>query len=483
MTALSKETLPGRWVGIGGSILFFLCIAIYAFTNLYIVLAVPFVLAVLMLAVLNLKSFYWFFLLTIPFSFTIYFFNNALSTSLPDEPLAWVLLAITLFIAAYHAQRFPEWFFRNPITLVIALQLLWMMVAVIFSQDIFLSLKFAAARFWFVNAYFLFPVLILKEKKDFRKAFLILLIPITLHAVFVFCWHYTKHFNFWESNKVVRPFYFNHVDYSTVLSMLFPLLFTAWKLSKGKKLLRGLIGITILFYIPAIYVAAARAGMLAVVFAFFIGFMIHKKKVNIVMPVCYALMLAGVFFLAHNNYFIKFHFNKKYNATQPTFMDAVTGMFTGKDMSSMERFYRWIAAVRMSEARPITGVGPNNFYDYYKPYTVSMFATWVSRNDERSTTHNYFLYMLVEQGWPAMILYAILIALLFARAQKVYHQTDDPFYKHVVLGCAMLLAAGFVNNFFSELIETHKVGALFYISISCIVIIDRLTKDKQKKLT
>lgn len=476
---LTNEIIAKRWIGIGGSVLFFLCIAAYAFTNQYLILAIPFVLALLALAIINLKSFYWLFLLTIPFSFTIYFFNGALSTTLPDEPFAWLLLGITICLAAYNYRKFPEWFFRNSITLVIVLQLVWMLVAVAFSEELLPSIKFALARIWYINAYFLLPVLVFRKKKDFKKAFLILLIPITLHALFAFGWHYTKHFNYWLSNKVVQPFYFNHVDYSTVLSMVFPLLYVAWKLSKGRKILRWILGLTILFYIPAIYVASARAAILAVFFAFFMGFMIRKKKATWVMPTSYALLLGLVFFLAHNNYYIKFRFDKKYNATQPTFMDAVTGMFTGKDMSSMERFYRWIAAVRMSTERPLTGVGPNNFYDYYKPHTVSMFATWVSRNEERSTTHNYFLYMLVEQGWPAMILYGLLIALVFAQAQKIYHRTEDPFYKQVVLGLAMVFAAGFVNNFFSELIETHKVGALFYLSVASIIIIGQLSRENK----
>src|SRR5690606_13770312 len=128
----------------------------------------------------------------------------------------------------------------------------------------------------------------------------------------------------------------------------------------------------------------------------------------------------------------------------------------GKDMSSMERLYRWIASVRMSNERPITGVGPNNFNDHYKGHAVSMFRTYVWRNEERSTTHNYFLFMLVEQGYPAMFLYAIFLVMVFAYAQKIYYQTNDPFYKKVILGLIMMFGAGFVNNFFSELIETNK---------------------------
>ena len=147
----------------------------------------------------------------------------------------------------------------------------------------------------------------------------------------------------------------------------------------------------------------------------------------------------------------------------------------------MERLYRWIAAMRMSAEEPVKGWGPNAFYYYYKPYAVSSFKTYVSRNTEKSTTHNYFLYMLVEQGWPAMLLYAALIAVAFAQAQKTYHRFTDSFYRYCTLGAAMMLGAAFINNFFSELLETHKVGSLFYISLALLVVLRKLSMDMERK--
>lgn len=148
----------------------------------------------------------------------------------------------------------------------------------------------------------------------------------------------------------------------------------------------------------------------------------------------------------------------------------------------MERLYRWVAGIRMSKDRALTGYGPNAFYYYYKPYAVTSFRTWVSRNLEHSTTHNYFLYMLVEQGWPAMLLYAILVAAVFAQAQKIYLRFKDKFYKNCTLGVAMMFAAGFINNFFSELLETHKVGCLFFLAIALLVVLDKKSRDEQKML-
>jgi hypothetical protein len=40
----------------------------------------------------------------------------------------------------------------------------------------------------------------------------------------------------------------------------------------------------------------------------------------------------------------------------------------------------------------------------------------------------------------------------------------------------MMLAAGFIDNFFSELIETHKVGALFYFAIVLMIILDHKSR-------
>lgn len=478
MNALKLKT--EQYFVLAGGLIFFLCLGLFVFFKNPMLLGIPFLCLFLYWAIFNLKAFYWFFLLTIPLSATIYFLNDALSTTVPDEPLMWIFLLITIALLVYNYRVFPAWYFNNPIMIILFLQVFWLIVALAFSQDFFLSLKYTLARFWFVNVYLIIPVFIFTKKKDFKTAFLLFVIPISLHALFAFTWHYTLNFGYWQSNDVVKPFYENHVDYSTVLSMIFPLLLVAFQLSKGKKYIQLILGLTIIFYVPAIIAAAARAAILAVIFALLISLLIKLKKVQFVMPSIFLVIALGVILLVHNNNFLNFRPDKS-TSTQTTMLDAISGAFTGKDMSSMERFYRWIAAARMSKAHPFVGVGPNNFYDNYKPYTLPIFATWVSRNPERSTTHNYFLLMLVEQGWPAMILYGLLLMVVFKRAQKIYHRTKDPFYKKATMGLVMLFAAGFVNNFFSELIETHKIGALFYLSVALLIIIDHITWKESKK--
>jgi O-antigen ligase len=470
VTAKTEHTILGL-----GSLLFLVCLAVFVISGSYMVLAVPFAAAVAAFTILNWKAAFWMLILCIPLSAEVSIFDGVLATTVPDEQLMWLFLGVLLFLTLRYRNVLPEWFLRHPLTLILALQLLWLVIAVIFSTDFLPSLKYLLAKLWFWSSFIIFPVMVFTEKKHFKRAFLFFAIPVLIHAVFAFCWHYKLNFGYRESNLVVFPFYQNHVDHSSVLSMLFPLVIIAYQLSKGNKLARLIWLAAIIFLIPAIYVAAARAAMLGVIFAFVIAFAIRKKLVQWVMPSIYTLVLLAVLGMAYNNNFMKFRPSNS-TATQKTFMETVTATFTGKDMSSMERFYRWIAGVRMSTEHPLTGVGPNNFYENYKPYTVTAFKTWVSRNPERSTTHNYFLFVLVEQGWPAMLLYGALLIVMFKTAQRIYHRTDDIFYKKVAMGLAMSLAVGFVNNFFSELLETHKVGALFYISIALLIVLDYITR-------
>lgn len=470
--AYNKWFLPA---GIG---LTLLAVSVFAYTGMYLALSLPFAFLYVVLMMQNWKLAWLLMLFTVPASIQLGFFNGSLSTSLPDEPLMWMLLLLFAALFCSNPRLIPEWWWRDKLVLILILQYLWLIVAVIYSEQHLISLKFLLAKTWFLVSFFVFPVLVFQGKRDYKRAFFLVFIPLLATIIVIFYRHKQLGFNFRKIEKAINGLYYNHVDYSTLISMFFPLLLVAFPLTKGMKLwVRVLLVACIVFFIPAVYLTYARAAMLAVVFSIAVGVAMRMRLVNLVMPAFYALIILLVFFMVRNNRYIDYRPNYERTYMHGNFASHMAATLRGQDMSSMERLYRWIAAVRMSNERPWTGVGPNAFYYYYKPYAVTSFRTYVSRNPERSTTHNYFLYMLVEQGWPAMILYGILVIAFFAKAQKVYWRFKDRFYRNAVLGLAMMFAAGFINNFFSELLETHKVGALFYLSIALLVLLDRKSKE------
>lgn len=474
--------ISDKWALRANLAVLFLSIVAIVYTSNYLLLALPVGFLFLQLLFVNWKTAYWVLLFCIPLSIDIRLMGGSLGTSLPDEPLMWIFLLIFPLIWAKNPSIFPkEHWWRNPLVFIVALQYLWMIVAVIYSHHLMVSVKFMLAKTWFLTSFFILPFFVFKEKKDFKNAFLIVLIPLVLTMLIIFYRHASEGFHFRKIEKAIGMLYYNHVDYSTVLSMFLPLLLVAFSLTKGRSIVtRGAIIVLILIFIPTIYLTYARAAIVAIVFALMLGLAIRLRLANLIMPVFYGVIALLMVYMVNNNKYLDFRPNYEKTYMHTSFTEHMIATFKGEDMSSMERLYRWIAAVRMSTDEPIVGYGPNTFYYYYKPYAVTAFKTYVSRNTERSTTHNYFLYMLTEQGWPAMILYAILIMVVIAQAQKIYHRFNDRFYKKVTLGVVMMFGAGFINNFFSELLETHKVGALFYISIGLLVVLRMKSKQLEK---
>lgn len=475
--------ISDKWLTRIGLAVLFLGVMAFAYTQNPKTILLPLGFIYMFLLLINWKVAYMLFLFTIPISVDFQI-SSVLSTSLPDEPLMWVFMFMFPFIFLQNPKVLGrrDWF-RDPIVTVIGLQFLWMIVAVIFSKELLLSLKFMAAKTWFLISFFILPYYVFRQKKDFKHAFLLFLVPLVITMVIINIRHAARGFEFRRVEQAIGGLYYNHVDYSAVISIFFPLLLVAIPMSRKLRnpfITAALIGL-ILFFLPAIYLTFARAAVVAVIFAIGVAIAIRLRLVNLIMPAFIGFIALVIVIMAKDNRYMNFRPNFEKTYMHKNFSEHIIATFRGEDMSSMERLYRWIAAMRMSVDEPVKGWGPNSFYYYYKPYAVSSFKTYVSRNTERSTTHNYFLYMLVEQGWPAMILYGALIVIAFAQAQKTYFRFKDKYYKWCTLGAVMMLASAFINNFFSELLETHKVGSLFYISLALLVVLRRLSLDMEKE--
>jgi len=470
--------IKNNWFSIGAFTLLFVSVILFAHTNNYYVLLAPVAFLYFVLLGINWKAAWWLFLFIIPASVQRDFAGDTMSITVPDEPMMWLFLLLFILLWANNPKLLPTWWWKDSLVLIIVLQFLWTIVAVVCSKMIFFSFKFLLVKMWLLVCFFTLPIWIFREKKDFIRAFFLLLIPMMATMAVVMGHHYLLGFRFNKVDKATSGLYYNHVDYSAVISMFFPLLLVAWPITKGV-IRRSVLLFIILIFIAAIGLAQARGAYMAVPFAILIGLAIRARLVNIIMPVFYGVIIMLVCYMVPNNKYLEFR--PDYNKTfmHKNFADHLIATFQGREMSAMERVYRWIAAIRMSQDRPITGYGPRAFYYYYKPYAVTSFQTYVSRNKEHSTTHNYFLYMLVEQGWPAMLLYAALIYAIFAKAQRIYHRFKDKFYRLVTIGITMTVAAGFVNNFVSELIETHKIAALFYIPLALLVLLDKKSRDDE----
>lgn len=172
--------------------------------------------------------------------------------------------------------------------------------------------------------------------------------------------------------------------------------------------------------------------------------------------------------LFHQNYFLKYAPIFEETIYHEDFGKHLSSTFSGTDVSSMERVYRWVAATRMFKDHPWMGFGPGNFYPNYLHYTLSDFQTYVSDNPERSTTHNYELLILSEQGVIGLAIFLFLTVVIFISGEKIYHRMQTADDKRIVMTLIIVIAMVYVNLLLSDLLESDKVGPFFFISLSLL---------------
>jgi O-antigen ligase len=224
--------------------------------------------------------------------------------------------------------------------------------------------------------------------------------------------------------------------------------------------------------IAAVFFSYARGAWLALLFGVVSYWLVHKKLFFASFVVTVVIAIASLFWLKSNDRYLNYAHDFKTTIYHEDFKQHLVATYQLKDVSTAERFYRWVAGVRMIKDNSFTGYGPGTFYENYKPYGVPAFKTWVSDNKEHSTVHNYFLLTAIEQGIPGLVIFLVLLGGVFYYAQRLYHRMQDPFYKTAAITIAVMLVMITTVNFLSDLIETDKVGSLFFLCLSVLVMID-----------
>lgn len=233
-----------------------------------------------------------------------------------------------------------------------------------------------------------------------------------------------------------------------------------------------LIKFGIVVLLAGIYFSYTRSSWLSVVGAFGAYFLIRK---NLLMPAV-IVSIAGVIMFAivmlHDNKYLDYAPDYQKTIYHSNFSDHMESTISLEDVSSAERIYRWVAAIHMIGDKPWLGFGPGQFYFNYKPYTVNKFETYISRNDEHSTVHNYYLQVTVEQGFPGTVIWMILLIAILYLGQQLYHKYTDKHIKNLALALTLSIITIIVNIALSDLIEADKIGTSFFFFMAILVNLD-----------
>ncbi|MBL7741761.1 MAG: O-antigen ligase family protein [Chitinophagaceae bacterium] len=456
----------------GGIFLLSLMAAVY-FDEYYLLL-IPFAGLFMYAGWQQVNAVFFLLLITLPFS-AEWQVAPSLGTDFPDEPLMLFTAGLFFCYWLYSPKILPAVALRHPLILLLLITLIWASVAALFSTHSFISLKFLLAKSWYIGAFILAPLIVFREKKNSITAILLLALSMLAVTIITMVRHYQYAFSFAGINDALQPFFRNHVNYSAMLVCMIPVFFAWYKLSKSKTnrylLLTGMIVLLV-----ALFFSYARGAWLALITGTLAYWLIRKKWMISAYITAIVIGIASLFWIRSNDRYLQYAHDYRSTVFHENFREHLRATYEFKDVSTAERFYRWIAGVRMIKDDPLTGFGPATFYTNYKPYTVPAFKTWVSNNPEHSTVHNYFLLITIEQGIPGLLFFLLLTTVMFGYAQQLYHRVNDPFYKMTAITSGVVLTMILTVNFLSDLIETDKIGSIFFLCLSLLVISDINTR-------
>ena len=459
--------------------LFMVVAATSSYTGRYEWLILPFGIVVFFAGWQYKSAVFYLLLFSIPFSFE-YSFSSFIGTDIPDELLMWLVSFLFLGYVCYKPQFISGKALRHPLMIVLAAWLCWMIPVSLFSTQPVISFKYFLAKGWYMGAFILAPLIILNGKKAIRIAGLTFLTALVVVMFLILIKHWQFDLRFDSVNKSVSPFFRNHVNYSATLVCGIPLLFAGYKFARThtqRYSLLILMGICLL----ALFLSYSRGAWLALL-AGIIGYGLVRKKLLLFSFIIFILFAVGAtLWLKNGDRYVRYAPDFNTTIFHKDFNEHLVATYQLKDISTAERFYRWIAGVRMIKDKPLTGYGPNTFYDNYKSHAVPAYKTWVSRNEDHSTVHNYFLLLAIEQGIPGLIFFLVLLGLMFYYVQYLYHRVRDRFYKTVAITTGVILTMITTLNCLSDLIETDKIGSLFFLCLSVLIVTDVHTRVERRR--
>ncbi|MBL7815326.1 MAG: O-antigen ligase family protein [Saprospiraceae bacterium] len=443
--------------------------------------AIPVLLLVAYVAIVDFRRLFFLLLACIPFSIE-YTFPNGFGTDLPTEPLIVGLMLVYFLYAAQKGGASSSerggLFFRHPISLLIILSLTWALVTTANSLDVFLSVKYLLAKLWYIVTFFFLAGVILKEKSDVKQFFWTIFIPLSIAVLITTGRHAAKGFSFQDVNYVMQPMFRNHVSYGCILAVFLPFIVLALSWTPRHTLSQKLLIGGFLLFLLAIQLSFTRAAYGAVLGAGAFYFVVKYRWTRYVVAAAIVFIIGFVGYLTSHDKYLDYAPRFDRTITHQNFDNLLEATAKGEDISTMERVYRWVAGFQMVSERPLTGFGPNNFFNFYKSYTVTKFKTYVSDNPDGSTVHCYYLLMAIEQGIPGMLLFFVLIFYVLLRGERIYHKAQERWQRNTAMAALLSFVTILILILINDLIETDKIGSFFFMNLAILTNLDIGSEEK-----
>ncbi|MDP1800630.1 MAG: O-antigen ligase family protein [Bacteroidota bacterium] len=462
----------------------------YIFGNAYVMVykkdlfypynLLPVILIIVYTAIFHLQKLVFFLAFCTPLAITLkeLGLSDGMDLSLPSEPLMAGIMILYIF-NQLSSNITDKKFINHPVTLLIIVQLCWMLFTTLTSTEILISLKYLISRLWFIFSCYIIMPHIFQNKKNiinFVYCYAAALALVVFYTVFQ---HAKFNFNDKAADWVVSPFYNDHTAYGAALAMFIPIMLCFVFIKSISGYMRIFALSLFCLFVFAIILSFARAGWLSLIVAFsiFVTLIFRIKFRTILVTL---ITLGSLFYVFQTEIFIALgRNNTDAEGGFSNNIESVSNIST--DASNLERLNRWSCAIRMWQDKPILGWGPGTYMFKYAPYQLSSERTIISTNfGTNGNAHSEYLGPLSEQGIFGLLIVITILLYCTSLGYRLVYSVAEPEVRILVIGLFLGLMTYFVHGFLNNFLDTDKLSLPFWSFLAALVSIDLYYRKKEK---
>jgi O-antigen ligase len=412
----------------------------------------PVLLIILILYFVSIDKIILLITLATPLAINIRNLDMGFGISIPTEPLMLGVL-IFFFIKVIFEGKYEIKVLKHPLTILIFLNLIWLLFTSITSELPVVSFKFLLARLWFLIPFYFMVVLMFKKMHTIRQFLWLYVFALVIVIFYTLINHAKWGFSEEAGHWVMTPFYNDHTAYGAILAMYIPVVFGLFvnkHYGTGTRILTFVI-LTIL--VVALFFSYSRAAWLSLALGLSV-FILVMLKIKFQWVFVTSTVVIVLFFTFQQQIFDKLEKNKQdSSANVVEHIQSMTNI--SSDASNLERINRWQSALRMFSERPFWGWGPGTYQFLYAPYQRSKERTIISTNaGDLGNAHSEYISPMAESGVFGFLTTFLIFVYSIYTGLMLYKRTNNKEIKiislSVVIGLLTYYLHGFLNNFLNS---------------------------------
>jgi putative inorganic carbon (hco3(-)) transporter len=445
--------------------------------------AIPFLLIIGYFAIYHLQTLLYFLAFITPLSVSLkeMGYYGPVDLSLPAEPLMAGLMLL-YFLNKIYTGKTDHRINFHPLTVIIFIQLFWIFITTLTSEDIVISIKFLISRCWFVFSSYFLANYLFRNKNNIVPFLTAYIVALALVCMYTIIMHSRYNFDHKSADWVMSPFYNDHTAYGAALAMFIPVVLSLLFMKSVSSILKLMMGGILLLFLLAIVLSYARAAWLGLAVALAVyGTLLLKFNFKLLITVVFTV---GILFFSFQDE-ILMALGRNNTDAEEGFMNNIESVSNIKtDASNLERLNRWSCAIRMWQDKPYFGWGPGTYMFKYAPYQLSSQTTIISTNfGTNGNAHSEYLGPLAEEGFIGLI---IVLALLFYTLNfgyRLHKQIKNKDTRIIVTGVFLGLVTYFIHGFLNNFLDTDKLSLPFWSFLSIMLCVDLFHKNETDDTT